>query len=1491
MSAINLAATIHVCEDTNGTFDIRAILADAGFTTPGALNIDSFAVILPDGNIEVDNTPLFGTVDADTIYVRPGQWHVNYNGDFATFELVVDQGGGDEVTLSLQVFVDPVNDAPTALDKDFILNDGAPVVLGEADFGFNDPVEHDGFKAVIITSLPTAGTVTLNGVAVAAGTEVAIADIRAGQLAFVPSATSAGTFDIGFKVRDAGGLVGCGAADTSATPNHLTFTVPLAHLGDFVWNDSNANGVQDGGETGIAGVTVQLKDAGGAVVATTTTDGTGAYHFDVSGGTYSVTVQTPAGYAVSDKDQGGNDALDSDIDASGNTGAITLAPGQTNNTIDAGLYKTAALGDTVWLDTNRNGQQDAGEAGVAGVKVTLLDANGNAVGAAVSTDAAGHYQFSGLKPGSYSVVFDKTTLPANHDFTAAKQGGDAAKDSDVDASGHSATVLLAAGDNNVDIDAGIVARPATLGDRVWEDKNANGVQDAGEAGIAGVAVDLKDAQGNVVKSTSTDANGNYSFTVDPGTYSVSVTPGAGYNISARDQGGNDATDSDIDAAGQSAAVTLAAGEVNNTIDAGLYKNASLGDKVWLDADRDGVQDANEVGKDGVTVNLLDAGGAVVASTVTANGGAYLFDNLKPGTYSVQFDKASLPSGYSFTGKDLGGDYHTDSDADQATGKTIAIKLNSGDAVLTVDAGIVAPLSHLGDTVWEDKNANGLQDGGESGIAGITVQLKDAAGAVLRTTTTDGSGHYNFDVEAGTYSINVATGAYKVSAKDVGANDAIDSDIGATGQSANVTIGVGETNNTLDAGLYKNAALGDRVWLDSNQNGVQDAGEAGVCGVKIKLLDANGVQVGSTQTTDANGNYLFSDLKPGSYSVQLDKASLPKAYTITAQDQGGNDAIDSDANSDGKSGLVTLTSGQTDRSTDIGLVAGAQIGDKVWCDANANGIQDAGEAGIGGVTVSLLNEAGSVIGSTKTDASGSYLFKDLNAGKYSLAFAETSGYVFTKRDASGSTDANDSDAQAGNYGAAGNGKTIQTTLAVGESDRSWDAGMVKAASIGDRVWEDLNYNGVQDSGESGICGVTVELHDAATNALIATKLTDSNGNYLFGGLQAGNYKVDVIKGSSWNFTKTNQGSNDAADSDVTAIASGSNTGRSGVISLSAGENDSSIDAGLYRKASIGDKVWRDSNHNGLQDSGEEGIGNIRVSLFDGNNNQVGNTVLTDGNGNYKFADLNPGTYYLKFDKANVAFKGYNMSDWKWGVKNVGGDDSRDSDVAGDGISKVNITYTDKTTLISGENDMSWDATITPIVIDLNGDGVHTIARSAFAGSFDLLGTGKAIQSGWVSASDGMLAVDGNGNGSIDSIAELFGGLSKGDGFAKLASYDSNGDGLVDAHDSGFGALRIWQDANSNGKTDAGELLSLQDAGVSSLVVAFKEMPFLDANNNLHLERSSATLSSGATVDMTDVYFNVAAADAAAAGITTPTIADLLQDHSQVTLIGQCEVQIA
>jgi len=1817
--------------------------------------------------------------------------------------------------------------------------------------------------------------------------------------------------------------------------------VKLASLGDRVWVDADGDGQQDAGEAGVNGLTVQLVTAGtdgvfgtgdDVVEQTTTTAGDGNYLFEgLAPGAYQVQFDKPAGTVYTVADQG-SDASDSDADAgTGRSQTVVLNAGDDNRTVDAGVYAPVSLGDKVWEDKDADGQQDAGEGGIDGVTVRLYNCVTNALVATQVTANGGQYNFTGLPPGTYHVVFE---TPSGFVQTTANVGGDDAADSDAGTNGVTGCYTLNSGESTTTVDAGFY-KLASLGDYVWLDNDNDGVQNDGATGLNGVTVKLLDAAGNALRTVVTannPANGQagwYLFEgLVPGEYKVEFVKPAGY-IFAKQDVGADGADSDVNAAtGQTVTTTLESGENDLSWDAGLVKLASLGDKVWLDSNGNGQQDSGEAGVGNVLVKLLDANGAVLSTQSTNANGEYLFTDLAPGSYRVQF---VTPDGYQLTTANGAAD-DVDSDAG-AGGLTGTYVLNAGDANRTVDAGLVQPKAHIGDFVFLDKNANGVQDTGEAGIAGVTVNLKNAAGTVVATMLTGANGEYGFDVAPGTYSVQVvAPASYVVTGKDAGANDAADSDIDASGQTGSYTLAAGEVNNTVDAGLYQKAAIGDRIWYDKDADGIQDSGEAGIAGVKVELRDtANNIL--QTTTTDANGNYLFSNLNPGDYHIDVVESTLPAGSVFTLSNQGANDGADSDVRAAAGQPLVwgimdntTLESGETDRSWDAGVykvavdiekyvsgttctttnncggegassgywkgncswqydlgsygwsgtgcksstsfnslfgcnisagsksiydvlcstgtsalevlmrecaaaylnachskvdyaftkdqvcaqtryalnsgnydstckafakensagcdwttskssynctvdatlydsdappglevktgstvtftyivkntgdtalknvvvtddriatvtyvsgdtdkdglldtnetwtykatevaqsgtikntgtvtavdavggvasvtdqddayytgsgAAKSSLGDRVWYDKDADGIQDSGEAGIAGVKVTLkgagadgsFGTADDITASTTTSATGYYEFNNLNAGKYTVDFGDVAGYSFTRQN-QGSNDAADSDANTagetavitlgsnehnltvdaglykvgidvekyvsgtrtttsnncggegasvghwkgncswqsdlGGYGWSGTGcksstsfnslfgcnisagsksiydvlcstgtsalevlmrecaaaylnachdkvdyaytkdqvcaqtrqalscgnydstckafsyensqgcnwtttktsysctvdatlydsdappglevktgSTVTFTYLVrntgdtalknvvltddriatvsyvsGDTDNdglldtneTWtykatevaqsgtikNTGTVTAVdavggvtgvtdeddayytgqgsnpgtkgSIGDRVWEDKNYNGVQDTGETGLAGIKVVLKGAGADGsfgtaddITATTTTSATGAYEFTDLAAGKYQLVFGEGSSGLYvTKQNVG-DDAKDSDIDA------TGTTGVITLAAGEHNLTVDAGAYRKACVGDKVWEDWDHDNVQDVGEGGIGGITVKLYTSTGTLVA-TTKTNSSGNYLFSNLDPGSYYLQFDKTNVLFynsywgtnggNGYNMSYWKWALKDAGSNDAIDSDTAGDASSTTNVSNTSVFTLVSGQSDMTRDAGITPIVIDLDGDGIRTVAREDSDASFDLFGNGSAVRSGWLSGGDGFLAVDRNGNGRVDDIGELFGGNAKGAGFAQLAAFDGNGDGVVDARDAGFADLRIWQDANGNHATDDGELVTLAQAGIASLTVGYTELPFLDAQGNLHLERSSATRADGSSVDMTDVYFNVSADDAAAAGVALPTMADLLgNDASLDALLG-------
>ncbi|WP_374710756.1 SdrD B-like domain-containing protein [Chloroflexus sp.] len=582
-----------------------------------------------------------------------------------------------------------------------------------------------------------------------------------------------------------------------------------------------------------------------------------------------------------------------------------------------------------------------------------------------------------------------------------------------------------------------------------------------------------------------------------------------------------------------ASTMLESGEADLTWDAGLYRPATIGDRVWRDTNGNGVQDLGESGIDGVTVTLSGTTGVGVVvnqTATTSGGGLYSFTNLAPGTYQIT---VTAPGGEVFTYRDItaaevaGATDANDSDAD-AGGVMIATTLESGENDLTWDAGLVIPAS-VGDFVWEDLNGNGVQEAGEPVFANVTVELIGAgrdrtfgtADDTLATTTTNSGGIYGFtNLQPGLYRVRFTRpNGYGFTVGDAAsATDATDSDVpggvSATATTITVDLESGENDPTWDAGLYQLLSLGNRVWNDVNNNGQLDTGENGIDGVTVRLYrdlngdgdvnDAGETTPVATTTTGNGGYYLFSGLVQGDYLAEV---VLPSGYVSSTGTNGSASGLepapdansnntDSDDNGTQSGGVVRSTivqlrpgSEPTDESdplpatmtdparnensnltVDFGLFSPARLGNLVWFDRDANGVQDGGdETGVSEVQVQLFRDddgtlgqsAGdSLIASTTTDASGVYGFGYLiPANNYYLVFDLPTGYVRSPRD-QGGNDATDSDPDQTS------GVTTPITLVAGQTDLTWDAGLYQRVNLGNLVWNDVNNNGLLDSGESG-----------------------------------------------------------------------------------------------------------------------------------------------------------------------------------------------------------------------------------------------------------------------------------------------------------------------------------------------------------------------------------------------------------------------------------------
>jgi hypothetical protein len=167
---------------------------------------------------------------------------------------------------------------------------------------------------------------------------------------------------------------------------------------------------------------------------------------------------------------------------------------------------------------------------------------------------------------------------------------------------------------------------------------------------------------------------------------------------------------------------------------------------------------------------------------------------------------------------------------------------------------------------------------------------------------------------------------------------------------------------------------------------------------------------------------------------------------------------------------------------------------------------------------------------------------------------------------------------------------------------------------------------------------------------------------------------------------------------------------------------------------------------------------------------------------------------------------------------------------------------------------------PLVLDLNGDGVQTVGIEHGV-KFDLTATGVQHEVGWVSASDGFLVLDRNGDGLINSGRELFGqatlladGTTARDGYQALATLDANLDGVIDAKDADFATLQVWQDVNQDGVTQTGELHDLASLSIVSLDLDAHQTSVVQNGNWIGLD-SSFTTADGTAHAMADVWFSI------------------------------------
>ncbi len=789
-----------------------------------------------------------------------------------------------------------------------------------------------------------------------------------------------------------------------------------------------------------------------------------------------------------------------------------------------------------------------------------------------------------------------------------------------------------------------VPKPISIAGNVFVDNNLNLVRDSGEQALSGVRLELFRKQGSLFVSTghttNTDVNGRYEFGIDlnlmPGTYEVRETqPNGYYSVGAvpgklntgASVGSTVLTNKDV-----LTQIDILLGDLHAVeLNFAEAQPTSISGFVYQDRDNDGLRETGEAGIAGVPIRLESistlTGEVIVRNATTAADGSYSFSSLPPGTYRVI--EVQQPANF-IDGKDTAGRVGSQTRGTVLTNDAIQnIQLFGNDVGIEYNFGELTP-AEISGHVFEDLNDDGIRQPNEPMLAGVRIDLYDANGQLVRPTLTDSSGFYSFSfLSPGVYQLRETTPVGFLDGKDivgtiggqkVGVLDGND-------QISTIVLASGDSGINYDFGEVRPSELCGQVIVDFNDNNLVDRpNEAPIAGVTIQLLDAYG-NVVQTTTTDANGDYCFTNIRPGRYSVrEIQPSGYLNGKTYPGS-HGGDTSIPDNIRG------IQIDSGTKLFDYDFTELIPAQIAGHVFIDSNGDCLVQPGERGLENVRVDLVDENGTVLQTTRTRADGSYEFTGLLPGRYAVREFQPAGYL-----------------QGGQRAGSGGGDASIVDLIQsidvfgGENLVEYNFCELQPASLGGTVYVDTDGDCVQDENEVSLAGVRVELLDGS-GQVIDFRITDSQGNYRFENLQPGRYSVREIQPAGY-FQGGQTAPAGRADTSVADLISS--------IDLLGGESLDDLDFCEMPPATISGYVFQDGAtivnesgevpnqlrplRDGSRDAGDKPIAGVilELRLTNGQPYPVERTlsgtysgdrirVTTDANGYFEFTGLRAGVY--------------------------------------------------------------------------------------------------------------------------------------------------------------------------------------------------------------------------------------------------------------------------